>query len=172
MWHHYHQNFYGSDCGIEVELNQKLLIYKNDLEQSRQWIQQELFNTASKSNIVATWNHNDSCNFLETVNVNQHGGNVHSLTKQQETFSKKQGSKVGEEDLQTSISTSWKQQETRALVAGDEPEFKAKINFYTVQAWKFSKLILYPNIHSFRIKKTRNYGICCYTAERYDYCQW
>jgi len=137
--------FHGSDCGIEVELNQKLLIYKNDLEQSRQWIQQELFNTASKSNIVATWNHNDSCNFLETVNVNQHGGNVHSLTKQQETFSKKQGSKVGEEDLQTSISTSWKQQETRALVAGDEPEFKAKINFYTLQAWKFSKSILYPN---------------------------
>ncbi|MFN8436028.1 MAG: hypothetical protein U0V72_00200 [Cytophagales bacterium] len=137
--------FHGSDCGIEVELNPKLLIYKNDLEQSRQWIQQELFNSASKSNSVATWDNNDSCHFQETFNLNQHGGNVDSLEHQQETFGKKQGSKVEKGNFQEYIGTSWKQQETLSTVAGDVPEFGIWINRYTEQAWAFSKSILYPN---------------------------
>jgi len=137
--------FHGSDCGIEVELNPKLLIYKNDLEQSRQWIQQELFNSASKSNSVATWDNNDSSHFQETFNLNQHGGNVDSLEHQQETFGKKQGSKVEKGNFQEHIVTSWKQQETRVLVAGDVPELKVWINQYSEQAWQFSKSVLYPD---------------------------
>ncbi|MCU0336569.1 MAG: hypothetical protein MUF12_01800 [Sediminibacterium sp.] len=136
--------FHGSDCGIEVELNPKLLIFKNDLEQSSRWIQQELFKSSQKSDTVATCKDNDSCHFLETFNLNQQSGNVDSLQHQQETFGKKQGSKVEKGNFQEHIGISWKQQETHAPVAGDVPEFSEWITQYTQQAWAFAKSILYP----------------------------
>lgn len=144
--------FHGSDCGIEVEIHKYILIYKNTIQQSRQWIQQELLlidqNTKVNYDIVATCKDNDSGNFPETYNINKNCEKVQNKdfnTDHHETLSKKQGSKVFVWNYNETKETIEQKQETITPRAGSDATLIPAINQYTDRAWDFSKKILYPS---------------------------
>lgn len=143
--------FHGSSCGIEVEIHPYLLVFKNTIEKSKQWIEQELLSLNQKSNdnndLVATCEDTDSGYFL--YNINKLGGNVENLTKSDspETLGWKQGSKNRVKDMISGkAKNNGQQPETIALGrAGADQTLIPSINFYTDKAWLFAKQILYPD---------------------------
>jgi hypothetical protein len=144
--------FHGSDCGIEVEIHKYILVYKNTIQQSKQWIQQELrfIEQEKKINydIVATCKDNDSGNFPETYNINKNCEKVQNencARDYQETLSRKQGSKVYVGDYNETNEITQQKQETIIARAGSDATLMPSINQYTNRAWDFAKQILYPD---------------------------
>jgi hypothetical protein len=88
--------FHGSNCGVEIEINPYILIYKNTMEDNKQWIEKELVrleNEGAKSNhLIATSLDTNPRYFL--YNINKNSGNVESEKASHlspETFCQKQG---------------------------------------------------------------------------------
>jgi hypothetical protein len=143
--------FHGSNCGVEVAINKDLLVYKKNIEQAREWIQQEIFNLESKKtsdnieakNIVAKCLDNDSGYFLDTNNINITCEYVYK-DKTQETFPKKQGSRVLDLIATNDSITKEDDKKLETRVAGENPKFDSQINTLTSHAWHFAKSILYP----------------------------
>ncbi len=139
--------FHGSNCGLEIELNRKVLAFKKQEESGRLWIQQELFKEETKKHqtengeeetILATCKDNDSGDLQETYNLNMSGEDV----EKQETKGQKQGSRAGqyfeEKGKRTEPDTS------HPGAAGNIPELAQYIDYYTSQAWQFARSVLYP----------------------------
>lgn len=156
--------FHGSDCGIEVEIHKYILVYKNTIQQSKQWIQQELLFIDQKAKmnygIVATCKDNDSGNFLDTYNINKECAKVKKYTEDPPgTISKKQGSKVGNWKDEEINEPNQQKQETIHTRAGSDPLLIPSINQYTNNAWAFAKRILYPSstFKPHEVLLTKNY---------------
>lgn len=143
--------FHGSSCGVEIEINKGLLVYKKLKGDSIARIQAELFRCEAeqikqgdglKTDIVARLSNNDSRDPIETLNKNMKSGFVDNENKP-ETFDWKQGNKSSGTGNTQLIESGQVKQETR--VAGGDPAFSEFIDYFTHRAWGFAKSVLYKN---------------------------
>lgn len=142
------KKFHGSLKGIELEINQEILVYKNNVEDVKAQIQAELDKlTIIKKDKVATCSDKDAINLQETYNINKGCGYVDNGKKEKKSqgtpTSQNSTAKSSPLPMDTPQERSGQQKSTRG-VAGDDPEFQEIIDFYTKNAWHFARSVLYP----------------------------